>query len=249
MSIVSENSLQQTWHEVSFLQCTLCLFVTAQNAGMSTHRASALHGLSVSAAKWKTQSLTPGSFLTHVVRIVAELSSPVVVTAVCSTVIQVGCKWGQFFDVWVVSLNLSVFCFVSFFLLIQLENYLSSISFIVRCISKDMQNSYYFHPLTKRVKQQPPNNPPNRTTIPKSSNSWSTHTQMACIRMYIHTHILSVPLSVSVSLSLSLMYGMCSSGAVSTLCFVWKFSCIMFHSLIHAYMYINNTCNLISIHQ
>ena len=33
-----------------------------------------------------------------------------------------------------------------------------------------------------------------------------------------------------------MMYGMCSSGAVSTLCFVWKFSCIMFHSLIHAYM-------------
>ena len=29
------------------------------------------------------------------------------------------------------------------------------------------------------------------------------------------------------------MYDMCSSGAVSTLCFVWKFSCITFHSLIH----------------
>ena len=43
------------------------------------------------------------------------------------------------------------------------------------------------------------------------------------------------------------VYGMCSSGAVSTLCFVWKFSCITFHSLIHAYIY--NACNLISIHQ
>ena len=34
------------------------------------------------------------------------------------------------------------------------------------------------------------------------------------------------------TLSLS---GMCSSGAVSTLCFVWKFSRITFHSVIHAY--------------
>ena len=49
------------------------------------------------------------------------------------------------------------------------------------------------------------------------------------------------------TLSLS---GMCSSGAVSTLCFVWKFSCITFHSLIHAcIMYISNACNLISIYQ
>ena len=32
-------------------------------------------------------------------------------------------------------------------------------------------------------------------------------------------------------------------------CFVWKFSCITSHSLIHAYMYINNACNLISVHQ
>ena len=31
--------------------------------------------------------------------------------------------------------------------------------------------------------------------------------------------------------------------------FVWKFSCLTFHSLIHAYMYINNPCNLISTHQ
>ena len=31
--------------------------------------------------------------------------------------------------------------------------------------------------------------------------------------------------------------------------FVWKFSCITFYSLIHAYMYINNACNLISTHQ
>ena len=43
------------------------------------------------------------------------------------------------------------------------------------------------------------------------------------------------------SLSLSL--------SVSTLCVVWKFSCIKFQSLIHAYMYINNACNLISVHQ
>ena len=54
--------------------------------------------------------------------------------------------------------------------------------------------------------------------------------------------------SVCLSVCLSLWR---SSGAVSTLCFVWKFSCITFHSLIHAYMYIyiNNACNLISIHQ
>ena len=38
---------------------------------------------------------------------------------------------------------------------------------------------------------------------------------------------------------------MCTSGAVNTLCFVWKFSCIKCHSLIHAYMYINDTCNFI----
>ena len=30
---------------------------------------------------------------------------------------------------------------------------------------------------------------------------------------------------------------MCASGAVNTLCFVWKFSCITFPSLIHAYNY------------
>ena len=48
---------------------------------------------------------------------------------------------------------------------------------------------------------------------------------------------------------LPMMYGMCSSGAVSTLCFVWKFSCITFHSLSYAYMYIHNACNLISVHQ
>ena len=53
----------------------------------------------------------------------------------------------------------------------------------------------------------------------------------------------------SLFLSLWMMYGTCSSGAVSTLCFVWKFSCITFHSLIHAYMHINNACNLISVYQ
>ena len=36
---------------------------------------------------------------------------------------------------------------------------------------------------------------------------------------------------------------MCASGAVNTLCFVWKFSSITFHSLIHACMYINDVCN------
>ena len=40
-----------------------------------------------------------------------------------------------------------------------------------------------------------------------------------------------------------------SLGLDVSLCFVWKFSCITFHSLIHAYMYINNTCNLTSTHQ
>ena len=38
---------------------------------------------------------------------------------------------------------------------------------------------------------------------------------------------------------------MCTSGAVNTLCFVWKFSCIKFHSLIHACMYINYAYNFI----
>ena len=42
---------------------------------------------------------------------------------------------------------------------------------------------------------------------------------------------------------------MCASGAVDRLCFVWKFSCIAFHSLIHAYIYINDACNFIFIHQ
>ena len=50
------------------------------------------------------------------------------------------------------------------------------------------------------------------------------------------------------SLCLPLSLSLCSSGAVSTLCFVWKLSCITFHSLIHAYMFINNGCNFISIH-
>ena len=36
-----------------------------------------------------------------------------------------------------------------------------------------------------------------------------------------------------------------ASGAVNKLCFVWEFSCITFHSLIHAYMYINEACNFI----
>ena len=42
---------------------------------------------------------------------------------------------------------------------------------------------------------------------------------------------------------------MCASGAANTLCFVWTFSCITFHSLIHACMYINDACNFIFIHQ
>ena len=39
---------------------------------------------------------------------------------------------------------------------------------------------------------------------------------------------------------------MCTSGAVNMLCFVWKFSCIKFLSLIHACMYINDACNFIN---
>ena len=37
----------------------------------------------------------------------------------------------------------------------------------------------------------------------------------------------------------------CASGAMNTVtrCSALKFSCIMFHSLIHAYMYINDTYN------
>ena len=38
---------------------------------------------------------------------------------------------------------------------------------------------------------------------------------------------------------------MCASGAVNRICFVWTFSCVTFHSLIHAYMYINDACNYI----
>ena len=66
----------------------------------------------------------------------------------------------------------------------------------------------------------------------------------------------------SLSLSLSLfagymliicnwmMYGMCSSGAVNTLCCVWKFSCIFTsHSFMPIIMSINDACNLISTHQ
>ena len=33
-----------------------------------------------------------------------------------------------------------------------------------------------------------------------------------------------------------------ASGAVNTLCFVWKFSCIKLHSFVHAYMCINDIC-------
>ena len=40
---------------------------------------------------------------------------------------------------------------------------------------------------------------------------------------------------------------MCASGAVNTLCCVWKSSCVTFQSLIHAYniMYISDACNCI----
>ena len=34
------------------------------------------------------------------------------------------------------------------------------------------------------------------------------------------------------------MYACVAPGAVNTLCFVWKFSCITFHSIIQAYIYI-----------
>ena len=37
--------------------------------------------------------------------------------------------------------------------------------------------------------------------------------------------------------------------ALWTRCFVWKFLCITFHSLIHAYMYTNDACNFIFTHQ
>ena len=42
---------------------------------------------------------------------------------------------------------------------------------------------------------------------------------------------------------------MCASGAVNTLGFEWKFSCIKFPSLIHASMYINDACNFIFTYQ
>ena len=38
---------------------------------------------------------------------------------------------------------------------------------------------------------------------------------------------------------------MCASGAVNALCFVWTFSCITFHSLIHAYTFNDDACNFI----
>ena len=77
--------------------------------------------------------------------------------------------------------------------------------------------------------------------------------QSVCLSRCLHLSVsvcLYVCLSVSVSLSVSLSlsrhvfiwrceYAMC----------VWKFSCITFDSLIHAYMYINNACNLVSTHQ
>ena len=40
---------------------------------------------------------------------------------------------------------------------------------------------------------------------------------------------------------------MCISGAVEHAMFVWEFSCIKFHSLIHAYMNINDAVNFIFI--
>ena len=58
-------------------------------------------------------------------------------------------------------------------------------------------------------------------------------------------HLLGITCVSALSLSLSLSLSL----AVSTLCFVWKFSRITFQSLIHAYLYINNACNLISVHQ
>ena len=42
---------------------------------------------------------------------------------------------------------------------------------------------------------------------------------------------------------------MCAPGAVNTLCFVSKFSCITFHSFIHDYMLINDACDSIFTHQ
>ena len=40
-----------------------------------------------------------------------------------------------------------------------------------------------------------------------------------------------------------------SDGLGGVLWFVWKFSCIKFHSLIHAYMYVNDAYNFIFTHQ
>ena len=37
---------------------------------------------------------------------------------------------------------------------------------------------------------------------------------------------------------------MCASGTVNTICFVWKSSCLTFHSLIHAYKYIKDPFHL-----
>ena len=41
---------------------------------------------------------------------------------------------------------------------------------------------------------------------------------------------------------------MCASGAVNALCFVWTFSCITFHSLIHAYTFNNDAFKFIYIY-
>ena len=78
---------------------------------------------------------------------------------------------------------------------------------------------------------------------PATATHTQTHTHSLSLSLThtcMHTHALTHTLSLShtrrhthtLSLSLSL----------------WKFSCIKFHSLIHASMYINDACNFIFTH-
>ena len=90
--------------------------------------------------------------------------------------------------------------------------------------------------------------------VSPTSETASESCVMGKQRMYLSL-FLFVSVSVSVSVCLSLSVSVCLSVSLSLSLslslsrFVWKFLCITFHSLIHAYMYINNACNLISTHQ
>ena len=78
--------------------------------------------------------------------------------------------------------------------------------------------------------------------------SLSPSLSLSTLGVYTLSHCISLSVCLPVCLSLNDVWHVfiwrCEHPT-----FVWKFSCITFHSLIHAYMYINNACNLISTHQ